>query len=477
MKAFIETIKNIWKIEDLRARILYTLGILLVYRLGSYVTLPGIDPNMLGGLKKQTAEGVLGLLDMFSGGAFSHASIFALGIMPYISASIVIQLLTIAVPYFQRLQREGESGRRKINQLTRYLTIGVLILQAPGYVANLHAQIPAEAFVLDSTFFTISSVIILTCGTLFVMWLGEKITDKGIGNGISLIIMIGIIARLPFAFTSEFAARLDVNGGGLVALLVEVVMLFVVILAVILLVQGTRKIPVQYAKRIVGNKQYGGVRQYIPLKVNAAGVMPIIFAQALMFIPITVAGFANSDQLKGFAAAFSNFTGFWYNFVFALLIIAFTYFYTAITINPTQMAEEMKKNGGFIPGVKPGRKTVEFLDAVMSRITLPGSMFLALVAILPAFAMLGGIQNQFAHFYGGTTLLIMVGVPQSQCSHIVLQRLRAVILMVVDIGQLTVYGLLHLQVAHFDNAAIGGGQVGQRLSAIPVHLCSYPSDD
>lgn len=410
MKAFIQTLKNIYKIEDLRVRIFYTLGILLIYRLGSYVTLPGIDPNQLAGLKKQTSEGVLGLLDMFSGGAFSHASIFALGIMPYISASIVIQLLTIAVPYFQRLQREGESGRRRINQITRYLTVLILCLQAPGYVANLHAQIPESAFIIKSSFFTISSVIILTCGTVFVMWLGERITDKGIGNGISLIIMIGIIARLPFAFASEFVSRLEVNGGGLVALLVEIVMLFVVILLTILLVQGTRKIPVQYAKRIVGNKQYGGVRQYIPLKVNAAGVMPIIFAQALMFIPITVAGFANAESLKGFAAAFANFTGFWYNFVFAILIILFTYFYTAITINPTQMAEDMKKNGGFIPGVKPGRKTVEFLDTIMSRITLPGSMFLALVAILPAFAMIAGISNQFAHFYGGTTLLIMVGV-------------------------------------------------------------------
>jgi preprotein translocase subunit SecY len=410
MKAFIETLKNIYKIEDLRARILYTLLILLIYRLGSFVTLPGIDPTQLAGLKKQTSEGVLGLLDMFSGGAFSHASVFALGIMPYISASIVIQLLTIAIPYFQRLQREGESGRRKINQLTRYLTLGILILQAPSYVANLHAQIPDTAFILKGTLFTFSSVVILACGTIFVMWLGERITEKGIGNGISLIIMIGIIARLPFAFTSELAARIERQGGGLVAFLVEIVMLFVVVLITILLVQGTRKIPVQYAKRIVGNKQYGGVRQYIPLKVNAAGVMPIIFAQALMFIPITVAQYANSDTMKGFGAAFANFQGVWYNLTFAVLIILFTYFYTAITINPTQMAEDMKKNGGFIPGVKPGKKTVEFLDDIMSRITLPGSMFLALVAILPAFAMNFGISAQFAHFYGGTTLLIMVGV-------------------------------------------------------------------
>lgn len=410
MKAFIETLKNIYKIEDLRSRIIYTLLILLIYRLGSFVTIPGIDPTQLEGLKKQTSEGVLGLLDMFSGGAFSNASVFALGIMPYISASIVIQLLTIAIPYFQRLQREGESGRRKINQLTRYLTLGILILQAPSYVANLHAQIPEGAFILKGALFQISSVIILSCGTIFVMWLGERITEKGIGNGISLIIMIGIIARLPYAFSTELVARIERQGGGLVAFLVEIVMLFFVVLVTILLVQGTRKIPVQYAKRIVGNKQYGGVRQYIPLKVNAAGVMPIIFAQALMFIPITVSQYASSDSLKGFGAAFADFSGVWYNLTFALLIILFTYFYTAITINPTQMAEDMKKNGGFIPGVKPGKKTVEFLDDIMSRITLPGSMFLALVAILPAFAMNFGISTQFAQFYGGTTLLIMVGV-------------------------------------------------------------------
>jgi preprotein translocase subunit SecY len=411
MKAFIQTLKNIWKIEDLRARILYTLGIILIYRLGSYITLPGIDPNQLGGLQKQTSEGVLGLLNMFSGGAFAHASVFALGIMPYISASIVIQLLTIAVPYFQRIQREGESGRRKINQITRYLTVGILLIQAPGYVANLGAQIPASAFILGNTFFfTFTSVVILTCGTMFVMWLGERITDKGIGNGISLIIMIGIIHRLPYAFFSELTTRASVSGGGFVALLVELVLLFIVVLGTILLVQGTRKIPVQYAKRIVGNKQYGGVRQYIPLKVNAAGVMPIIFAQALMFVPIYLVGFSNTDSLKGVAAALSNMQGFWYNFLFALLIIAFTYFYTAITVNPTQMAEDMKKNGGFIPGVKPGRKTVEFLDDIMSRIVLPGSIFLAVVAIMPAFAKIAGINSQFAQFYGGTTLLIMVGV-------------------------------------------------------------------
>ncbi|HNS29084.1 MAG TPA: preprotein translocase subunit SecY [Tenuifilaceae bacterium] len=409
MKKFIETIKNIFKIEDLRNRILYTLGILLIYRLGSFVTLPGIDPAQLGALKRQTADGIMGLLDMFSGGAFSQASIFALGIMPYISASIVIQLLGIAIPYFQRLQKEGESGRRKMNQITRYLTVVILILQAPTYLANLHAQLPASAFALKGIYFQISSTIILIAGTMFVMWLGEKITDKGIGNGISLIIMVGIIARLPFALTAEFFQRAEEMAGGLVMFLVEMVILFIVFVLSILLVQGTRRIPVQYAKRIVGNKQYGGVRQFIPLKVNAAGVMPIIFAQALMFVPMMFARF-NTDTTSAIAAAFANFTGFWYNFTFALLIIAFTYFYTAVTINPNQMAEDMKKNGGFIPGVKPGRKTVEFLDTIMSRITLPGSVFLAIIAILPAFAMLLGVNNQFARFFGGTSLLILVGV-------------------------------------------------------------------
>jgi len=408
MKA-INTIKNIFRIEDLRNRILYTLGILLIYRLGKYVTLPGIDPSQLENLQAQTKQGIMGLLDMFSGGAFSQASVFALGIMPYISASIVIQLMGIAVPYFQRLQKEGESGRRKINQITRYLTVGILILQAPTYLLNLHAQLPESAFVLKGSFFTISSVIILTTGTMFVMWLGEKITDKGIGNGISLIIMIGIIARLPSSMVFEFGTR--VNGsGGLVSLLIEFVFLFMVVLCTILLVQGTRRIPVQYAKRIVGNKQYGGVRQYIPLKVNAAGVMPIIFAQAIMMLPIMLIGYSSSDSVSGFAAAFSNMYGFWYSFVFGILIVLFTYFYTAITINPTQMAEDMKKNGGFIPGIKPGRKTVEFLDTIMSRITLPGSFFLALVAILPAFAVNLGVSGQFAQFYGGTSLLILVGV-------------------------------------------------------------------
>jgi len=409
MKRFIETLTNIYKIEDLRKRIIYTLGLLLIYRLGSFVVLPGIDPTQLGALKDQTSDGVLGLLDMFSGGAFSNASIFALGIMPYISASIVVQLLGIAVPYFQRLQREGESGRNKINQLTRYLTVLILLVQAPSYLTNLHFQLAPSAFVSTGLWFTISSVVILTAGTLFIMWLGERITDRGIGNGISLIIMIGIIARLPFAFIAEFNVRAN-GAGGLMMLIVEMVIMLLIIIASIALVQGTRRIPVQYAKRIVGNKQYGGVRQYIPLKVNAAGVMPIIFAQALMFVPMMLTNFSSSDGASSFAAAFADFTGFWYNFTFGLMIVIFTYFYTAITVNPIQMADDMKRNGGFIPGIKPGKKTVEFLDTVMSRITLPGSIFLALVAILPAFAMIAGVDSQFAQFFGGTSLLILVGV-------------------------------------------------------------------
>jgi len=410
MKSFIQTLKNIWKIEDLKSRILFTLGILAIYRLCAYVTLPGIDPAQLQALKSQTSGGIMSILDMFSGGAFSNASIVALGIMPYISASIVVQLLGIAIPFFQKMQREGESGRRKINQITRYLTVFILILQAPTYLVNLHAQLPQSAFLLQGTTFTVVCTIILISGTMFVMWLGERITDKGLGNGISLIIMVGIIARLPMSLVQEVAMRLENQGGGLVAFLVEIVIWLVVIAINILLVQGVRKIPVQYAKRIVGNKQYGGVRQYIPLKVNAAGVMPIIFAQALMMVPVTLAGFASSNSMSGFVTAFSDITGFWYNFVNAILIVLFTYFYTAVTINPTQMAEDMKRNGGFIPGVKPGKKTVEYLDSIMSRITLPGSLFLAFVAVLPAFAKILGISYQFSQFFGGTTLLIMVGV-------------------------------------------------------------------
>lgn len=417
MKKLIEIIRNINKIEELRNRILFTLGIILVYRFGSYVVIPGVDPSMLASLKNQTSGGLLGLLNMFSGGAFSNASVFALGIMPYISASIVIQLLGMAIPYFQRLQREGESGTRKINQITRYLTVLIVAFQAPGYIANLVSQLPAEAITpfdpgitSPSLFFWVSSTIILIAGTLFVMWLGEKITDKGIGNGISLIIMIGIIARLPFALFGEFVSRLEDQGGGLVYFLVELIILILVILFTILLVQGTRKIPVQYAKRIVGNKQYGGVRQYLPLKVNAAGVMPIIFAQAIMFLPITLVGFADSESLSGFAAAFTDYNGFWYNFTFFVMIILFTYFYTAITINPNQMADDLKKNGGFIPGVKPGKRTADYLDMILSRITLPGSIFLGVIAVLPAFARLAGVNSSFAQFYGGTSLLILVGV-------------------------------------------------------------------
>lgn len=398
MKKFIETIKNIFKIEELRKRIVYTVLLLLVYRLGSYVVLPGIDPTQLDQLQSQASEGLLGLLNMFSGGAFGNASIFALGVMPYISASIVIQLLGIMIPYFQKLQREGESGRRKMNQWTRYLTIVILALQGPAYMANLHVQLPEAAFLFKGFTFNVFATVVLVGGTMFIMWLGERITDRGLGNGISLIIMVGIIARLPFALLAEGGARVSQSaGGGVLMLIVEGIILFFVFVATIALVQGTRKIPVQYAKRIVGNKQYGGVRQYIPLKINAAGVMPIIFAQALMMFPLIFAGF---DATRGIAATLTNPMGFWYNFIFGLMVVAFTYFYTAVTVNPTMMAEDMKKNGGFIPGIKPGKKTAEYLDSIMSRITLPGSVFLAIVAILPAFASMLGVDGQFAQFYG-----------------------------------------------------------------------------
>ncbi len=415
MKRLVQTLKNIWSIEDLRKRILYTLGLVLIYRIGSYVVLPGVDPSQLQGLQAQGSEGLMGLLNMFSGGAFSNASIFALGIMPYITASIVVQLFVMVVPAFQKMQRDGESGRRKMNQITRWLTVLVCALQAPAYITNMRMQLSASSTALypfdgsePSVFFWFSSIIILISGTLFVMWLGERITDKGVGNGISLLIMVGIIARLPFALAAEFMARLT-ESGGLVMFLFEIVVLLVVILLVILLVQGTRRVPVQYAKRIVGNKQYGGVRQYIPIKVNAAGVMPIIFAQAIMFLPIMLMGFNDNTDSK-FAMAFSDYNGFWYNLTFAILVVLFTYFYTAIAINPNQMAEDMKRNGGFIPGVKPGKKTAEYLENILSRITLPGSFFLAIVAILPAIIRLFGVNSQFAQFYGGTSLLIMVGV-------------------------------------------------------------------
>ena len=407
---FIETIKNIWKIEELRNKLGMTILFILIYRFGSFIVLPGINPEALTALKQQTSSGLMSLLDMFSGGAFSNASIFALGIMPYISASIVVQLLTIAIPYFQKMQREGESGRNKINRITRYLTVAILLFQGPSYLVNLKVQmLHAGSVMPEGLWFSISSTLILCAGSMFVMWLGERMTDRGIGNGISMLIMIGIIARFPAAIMQEFISRTTDAAGGLVMFLAEIVILLVVIAFSILLVQGTRRVPVQYAKRMVGNKQYGGVRQYIPLKVNAAGVMPIIFAQAIMMVPIMFAGF-NADGVSGFMQAFMDNTGFWYNFVFAILIIVFTYFYTAITVNPTQMAEQMKLNNGFIPGVKPGKKTAEYLDVIMSRITLPGSFFLALVAIMPAFARIFGITNEFAQFYGGTSLLILVGV-------------------------------------------------------------------
>ena len=416
MKNLIQTIRNIFKIEDLRVRILNTLLFLLIYRLGTHIVLPGVDPEQLANLQNQTSGGVLGLLDMFSGGAFSHSSIFALGIMPYISASIVIQLLSIAIPYFQKLQKEGESGRKRINNITRWLTVIITAFQAPGYIVNLRSQVPGAIIsvtnpeIVSPFTFWFTSIVILVAGTIFVMWLGEKITDKGIGNGISLIIMIGIIARLPSALKDEVLSRANSNGG-MVVLLLELVALGGVIALVILLVQGTRRIPVNFAKKIVGNKQYGGVRQYIPLKVNAAGVMPIIFAQAIMFIPATVAQFfPDASASQGILTTFGNLASFWYNFVFATLIILFTYFYTAIAVNPNQMADDMKRNNGFIPGVKPGRSTADFIDDVMSRITLPGAIFLAFIAIMPTFALLLNINNNFAHFYGGTSLLILVGV-------------------------------------------------------------------
>ena len=411
----IQTIKNIWKIEDLRRRLTITFLFILIYRIGCFVVLPGISPKDLEAMRSFTDSGLMQLLDMFSGGAFSQASIFALGIMPYITASIVIQLLGMVLPSFQKMQREGESGRMKLNQYTRYLTVAILLVQAPAYLVNLQYQVNAaggHAHIGGWMMFYLS--IVLTAGAMFIMWLGEKITDKGIGNGISMIILVGIIARLPGAVMQEFTSRLSTAQGGLVMFLVEIILLFAVTAGAVMLTQGTRKVPVQYAKRIVGNKQYGGARQYIPLKVNAANVMPIIFAQALMFIPITLAGFGAHAQEGGvlgwISRTFSDMNGVWYNVVYFLMIVAFTYFYTAITVRPTEMAEQMKKNSGFIPGIKPGKKTAEYLDSIMSRITLPGSIFLGIVAILPAFARYFGVNQQFAQFFGGTSLLITVGV-------------------------------------------------------------------
>ncbi len=414
---FIQTLKNIWTIEELRKRILITLLLVLVYRLGCYVVLPGISPSDLDALANFTNKsGLMQLLDMFSGGAFSQASIFALGIMPYITASIVVQLVGMVYPPFQKLQREGESGRQKMNQYTRYLTVAILLLQGPAYLINLNYQVmhAATGNVAPLSGWAIAYLtVILAAGSMFIMWLGERITDRGIGNGISFIILVGIIARLPQALYFEFYSRLPGSTGsqgGLIMFVVELVILFAVTVGAVLLVQGTRKVPVQYAKRMVGNKQYGGARQYIPLKVNAAGVMPIIFAQAIMFIPITFAGFSSEEGGSGFFNAMSDINGFWYNLVYFILIVAFTYFYTAVTVRPTQMAEDMKRNNGYIPGVKPGKKTADYLDSIMSRITLPGSIFLGIVAILPAFARFLGISQNFAQFFGGTSLLILVGV-------------------------------------------------------------------
>ncbi|MFZ4260959.1 preprotein translocase subunit SecY [Sphingobacterium sp. HJSM2_6] len=405
MKKLITTLTNIWKIEELRNRILNTLLFLLIYRIGCHVVLPGVNPDALV-VNRESGNGIMNLINMFAGGSFSRAAIFALGVMPYISASIVVQLLGIAVPAFQKMQKEGESGRKKMTQITRYLTVAITLVQAVAYVKT---QISPEAKTIADPMFSVLSAIVLTAGTLFVMWLGEKITDKGIGNGISLIIMAGIIAQLPAGITSEWASRMSPGGGGAIPLLLEFVALFFVVIFTILIVQGVRKIPVQYAKKIVGNKQIGGVRQYIPLKVNAAGVMPIIFAQAIMFLPMSLTQFFPNVQ-SDFLNSLSNYTSVTYNVVFALLIIAFTFFYTAIMVNPQQMSEDMKKNGGFIPGIKPGFDTNLFIDNVISHITFPGAIFIAIIAILPAVATLFGIDNQFAHFYGGTSLLILVGV-------------------------------------------------------------------
>ncbi len=412
MKNFITTIQDIWKIEELRKKVILTLGFMAVYRLMAHVPLPGIDPNQLSALTNQTSGGLLGLLNAFTGGAFSKASIMALGVMPYISASIVVQLMGIAVPYLQKLQKEGESGQKTINQITRWLTIAITVVQGPAYIVNLQQILPSSTFLLGGGMFWISSMVLLTAGTIFAMWLGEKITDKGVGNGISLLIMVGIIARFPAAFMQEASSRVTQSNGGLIMILIELVIWFLVILATVFLVTAVRRVTVQYARRTVaGNiKNITGARQYIPLKVNASGVMPIIFAQAIMFVPLTLTRMSSSDIMKEIGATFSNMHGFWYNFVFAILIIIFSYFYTAITIPTNKMADDLKRGGGFVPGIRPGKDTGEYIDTILSRITLPGSIFLALIAILPTFVSMMGVQQSWSMFYGGTSLIIIVGV-------------------------------------------------------------------
>ena len=416
MKKFFESLASVWRIEELKNRILFTLLLLVVYRFGAHVTLPGIDATQLNSLAGQTKDGIGSILDMFTGGAFSKASVFALGIMPYISASIVVQLRGIAIPYLQKLQKDGESGRKKLNQITRWLTILITLVQGPGYIYNLYRTLPNSAFMLgfDSFSFLFSSVLILTTGTIFAMWLGEKITDKGIGNGISLLIMVGILARLPQAFIQEFTSTITNNNGGPMLLVIEVIVWLLVIIACVLLVMAVRRIPVQYARRTTTGDfeqdMMGGNRQWIPLKLNASGVMPIIFAQAIMFIPAALAGLSQSETSQSIAGAFSNMFGFWYNFVFATLIVVFTFFYTAITVPTNKMADDLKRSGGFIPGIRPGVETSDFLDHIMSLITFPGSLFLALIAVFPAIVVSFGVQQSWAMFFGGTSLIIMVGV-------------------------------------------------------------------
>jgi len=416
MKNFIQSIKDIWSIEELRNRLILTLGLVAVYRFGAQVTLPGIDPSQLQGLSTQTEGGIGGLLNMFTGGAFSQASVFALGIMPYISASIVVQLMGIAIPYLQKLQKEGESGRKKINQITRWLTIAITLVQGPGYIINLFQTVgPAITTDISQSTFVFSSVLILVTGTIFAMWLGEKITDKGIGNGISLLIMVGIIAQLPQSIVQEFVSTVSNNQGGLMKFIIEIVIWLLIIVASVYLSMAVRRVPVQYARRTTTgdfeSDMMGGARQFIPLKLNASGVMPIIFAQAIMFVPAALVGLAEKSEIaQSIAVEFSNMFGLVYNIVFAILIIIFTYFYTAITVPSSKLADDLKRSSGFIPGVRPGEETNEYLDKIMSLITFPGSLFLALIAVFPAIVYQFGVQTNWAMFFGGTSLLILVGV-------------------------------------------------------------------